>query len=170
MYDEQKKLVKRILEKDTQAFEEFIQMYRYQIYAIAYKLTGNKEDSLDITQEAFIKLYYSLKKWNGKADLSSWIHRVVVNHSIDMLRKESRRKMLYAKQEQKKSTSVPRYVEKDNIPSKELYLKELRSQLNRAVDKLSKMQKQIFILKYYNDLTIREIGEIFNCSHNKKTH
>ena len=164
MYEEQKELVKRILSGDTLAFEEFIQMHRNQIYAVAYKLVGNKEESLDITQEVFVKIYYSLKKWDGKANLSSWIHRIVVNHTIDVLRKDSRRRMLYAKEEQRKSTAKPRFVEMDKLPSKDLYLKELRTRLNRAANKLSKMQKRIFFLKYYNDLTINEIGDILHCS------
>jgi len=164
MYEEQKELVNRILSGDTLAFEEFIQMHRNQIYAVAYKLVGNKEESLDITQEVFVKIYYSLKKWDGKANLSSWIHRIVVNHTIDVLRKDSRRRMLYAKEEQRKSTAKPRFVEMDKLPSKDLYLKELRTRLNRAANKLSKMQKRIFFLKYYNDLTINEIGDILHCS------
>jgi len=164
MYEEQKELVERILSGDTLAFEEFIQIYRNQIYAIAYKLVGNKEEALDITQEVFVKIYYSLSKWNSKANLSSWIHRIVVNHTIDVLRKDSRRKMLYAKDEQRKSTSQSRFIEREKLPSKELYLKELRIRLNRAANKLSKMQKRIFILKYYNDLTISEICEALDCS------
>src|SRR5512136_1403002 len=86
-------LVKSALSGDEIAFSQLFIRYRRPIYSTACRIIQNPEDAKDATQEIALKLYGSLHQWDvQKSKLSSWIHRMAVNHSIDCHRVHRRRK------------------------------------------------------------------------------
>jgi RNA polymerase sigma-70 factor (ECF subfamily) len=85
-------LVKRYAAGEGRAFDTIVERYEKRVYAIAFRMTGNAEDARDATQEAFISALRALRSFRGDAQLSTWIHRIAVNASLDLVRRRTRRK------------------------------------------------------------------------------
>jgi RNA polymerase sigma-70 factor (ECF subfamily) len=79
-------LIDRCLRQDSSAWEQIVARFRRKIFHIAYKFTGRHEESEDLTQEIFLKVFKSLDRFNREADLSTWVSSVARNYCIDHYR------------------------------------------------------------------------------------
>src|SRR2546428_583302 len=64
---------------DNRAFEELVRATYTDVYALAYRLTGNEEDARDVVQEAYLRAYKGLKRFRGEARFSTWMYRITAN-------------------------------------------------------------------------------------------
>ena len=87
---EDRELVERFARGDAGAFDEIVRRYEQRVYSITLRMTGNAEDARDAMQEVFVSALRALRSFRGDAQLSTWIHRVAVNASLDVLRKRKR--------------------------------------------------------------------------------
>jgi len=77
---------------DHDAFEELVRRHQGRVYAVAYRLTGNREDALDVTQDAFLKAYRKIGQWRPIGGFLPWLLRLARNQAIDHLRRRERRR------------------------------------------------------------------------------
>jgi RNA polymerase sigma-70 factor (ECF subfamily) len=77
---------------EASAFDVIVQRYEKRVYAVAFRMTGNQDDAYDATQEAFMSALRALRSFRGDAQLSTWIHRIAVNASLDLVRRRTRKK------------------------------------------------------------------------------
>jgi len=155
--------ISRFQNGDEHAFEELVTMYRERLYSLAWQWTGNKDDALDLCQNAFIKLYHKLNTWKPGASIFTWLYRVVINMAIDAQRKKSRRKQVSLDAVQADQTwEVP--DTKLRHPSEDVDNKALQSDINHALTQLPKRQKKAFILRQLHGLSIKQVAEMMKCS------
>jgi RNA polymerase sigma-70 factor, ECF subfamily len=83
-------LVTRFLEGDTEAFTTLTRRHEDKIFAIAWRITGDRSDALDATQDALITVYRKVGSWRGESAFSTWLYRIVVNATRDVMRKKGR--------------------------------------------------------------------------------
>lgn len=83
-------LVKRAAQGDRDAFGTLVLRHQTRVFNVAYQVVRNREDALDVAQEAFAKAFASLSSFKGEAGFTTWIHRIVVNLAIDCLRRRRR--------------------------------------------------------------------------------
>jgi RNA polymerase sigma-70 factor (ECF subfamily) len=81
----------RTLPDDTRAFELLVQIYKERVYAMAFRLMGNRQDAEDQAQEVFLKVYRGIKHLDEPATLTAWIYRITTNTCFDALSKQKRR-------------------------------------------------------------------------------
>ena len=86
--DEELRVIKKVLDGDKGAFEDIVLANQKNVYNLALKLTGNEEDALDISQEAFFKAYLQLGSFRAQSRFSVWLYRLTYNLCIDFLRKK----------------------------------------------------------------------------------
>ncbi|MDP8248048.1 MAG: RNA polymerase sigma factor [Candidatus Tritonobacter lacicola] len=163
MCPEEKKLIADFQGGDGGAFDKIFEMYRERAYRAAYAWTRNRDDALDIVQEAFIKLYKVLGRWKPRASVYTWLYRVIINLSIDRGRKKTRRR------EVRTGDIVPeerdeRLISRDIGGFESVAREETRTFIRRAVSSLPPKQRAALILKYFEGLTIAEIAVIQGCS------
>lgn len=84
------KLVKKILNGETQYFTELVERYEKKVYRTCYRFVQNNEDALDLSQEVFIKVYNNLTSFKNSSSLSTWIYKVCVNTCLNFLRRKDR--------------------------------------------------------------------------------
>jgi RNA polymerase sigma-70 factor (ECF subfamily) len=160
-------VVEDVLRGNRDAFEEIVFLYRNQVYAAAWQLTRNCDDAMDITQEVFIRAYRALSSFKGNARFSTWLHRITVNAGIDYIRR--RRRHVQGRVEREQSDASDKAAEpiEASVPETQresVYRKELQERVLQALAVLSSKQKQVFVLRYYNDLSLREIAATMRCS------
>lgn len=156
-------LIQKHVSGSRQAFSDIVHLISSDVLAIAYRYLNNIDDAKDVLQEVSIKLYRKLNTFSHQSKVSTWIYRVVVNTSIDLLRKR------------KKTVEIKDYHKPDNEFKEKIIddmdREEKKDMLLKQIEKLPARQKDVVILKHFQGLTILEISKILGCSVSSiKTH
>lgn len=88
-------LVRRIQAGDEIAFREIVERYQAKVFSIIYGILRNHNDAEDIAQQVFAKIYFSIKNFDFRSSLLTWIYKITVNECYDYLRKKRVRKLVY---------------------------------------------------------------------------
>lgn len=129
---------------DKKLFLKLIDERKEVLYKMAYMYVKNQQDALDILDETIYKAYSSLSKIREEKYFNTYVTRILINSAIDFIRKNKR--IVYMEE----------IVSEDN----ERGFKEEKLDLFTAIEKLSEMEKTIIILKYFQELKIKEISEV----------
>ena len=92
---EEAALVRRIQAQDEMAFREIVERYQAKVFSIIYGILRNRNDAEDIAQQVFAKIYFSIKNFDFRSSLLTWIYKITVNECYDYLRKKRVRKLVY---------------------------------------------------------------------------
>ncbi len=159
-------LVESTLGGEEHAFSQLYERYRRPVYSTAYRITQNTADAQDATQEIFVKVYRSLRKWDRrKAKFSTWLFRTAANHAIDVWRQRHRRS-----EEQIPERSPERLLRENALravmrsPYREVQGREQLAEVRRCTAMLPELQKKVFVLRFFQELKLDEIAEIEGCS------
>lgn len=164
-------LVEGAKRKERWALDTLIHRYQAKAFAIAYRMTsGDEEKARDLTQEAFIKVIGSIKKFKGKSSFYTWLYRIVVNTCLDARRKEQRWRKIFkfGSASPTNEASFDRDLEahSDNNPMSDpmanLTSKELKREIQAALAQLSDHQRMVFTLKVFEGFSIAEIANLMN--------
>jgi RNA polymerase sigma-70 factor, ECF subfamily len=83
-------LLAQFLRGDSGAFEELVRRHEDRVFALAYRMTGDRQDALDATQDAFIMAFRRAHSFRGESSFGTWIYRIAINASLDVIRKRRR--------------------------------------------------------------------------------
>src|SRR5246500_4633459 len=92
---EEAALVRRVQARDEMAFREIVERYQTKVFSIIYGILRNHNDAEDISQQVFAKVYFSIKNFDSRSSLLTWIYKITVNECYDYLRKKRVRKLVY---------------------------------------------------------------------------
>jgi len=148
------------------AFDQLVQKYRQQIFAVIYNMTSNREDASDLTQETFIKAFQAIGRFRGKSSFFTWIYRIAVNTSMTFLKKRNRRRFISYDNidEEASSSEIVERLTASNRSEKGAIVSELQERLNDALQKLSPKHRTVIILHEIEGLEHAEIAEITQTS------
>lgn len=153
-----KEIVQLCLDGNGEAYEEIIRRYNNKIYNIAYRFTGNAQDSLDITQEIFIKIYNSLKKYCFDYKFSSWLLKTTTNYCLD-----------YKKKKTLNTISIDSTYERiESISAEQEFIQhENEKTIINAINKLPNKYKILIELYHHQNMSYGEISEQLGLSMTK---
>lgn len=156
-------LVRLAREGDREALRILFDQNKDKIFALAYHYVQNSQDAEDILQETFIKSFRSLPKFNlqNGSRFSPWLYRIGINCSLDHLRRVKTKKNKHASLENLENISSNE-INSDPVVIRQK--SELREKIDQTLKTLSGQQRMVFVLKHYQQLTIREIAEHLNIS------
>ena len=153
--------VQRSQDGDQEAFSELVRKYQKRVYYLAYGMLGNREDALDIAQEAFLKAFRSLKGFQGGGGFYTWLYRIAYNLSIDFMRKEWRKKNLEYRDNQdltEEEDPVIR-VPSSSHPGQEMAQKELNRVIMDAIQSLPEQHRSVILLREIEGLSYEDIAK-----------
>ena len=140
-------------------FEELVRRYQRPISAYVYRMVGDYEAALDLTQEIFMKVYGSLARYRSEFKFSTWIYKIAHNAAIDHLRRNSSREQSIVKGSEGDQYELP--VESGKLsPELESEKKERRLEIETVVRSLPAAYRELIILRHSQDLTYEEIVEV----------
>lgn len=154
--EEEKKWIEEVRAGNMQAFTKIIDKYKNQLFATVLRMTKNPEDAQDLVQEAFIKVYEQLNKYDFKGSFSSWLYRVTINHCLDELRKK-RYQVEHITFNEKGIDSS-----EENEPEIVFLKKEKSRQLEKLIASLPEDERMIILLRYANERSYEEISELLH--------
>lgn len=151
-----RELIERCLQKgpDTErAWEEIVRRYRRKVFGIAYKFTGRYEESQDLSQEIFLRIFRSLDKFDRNADFGTWLYSVSRNHCIDHYRSGRReREMVVQHEVQLEDLASGRFD-----PHQRIEVRDKREMLLEALGRLPKKLREAVVLRDIKGLSYQEI-------------
>lgn len=158
-------IIREVLGGNRDAFEELVFLYRDQVYMAAWQLTRNTDDAMDVSQEVFVRVYRALSSFKGNAKFSTWLHRIVLNTCVDYVRRQKRHWDVEPKADSSSEDEVPPIEPSVEPNQRELvYQREVQRKVLAALDKISARQRQVFLLRYYNELNLKEIAGVLRCT------
>ena len=141
------------------SFEELVRRYQRPIAAYVYRMVGNYESALDLTQEIFIKVYNSLNRYRAEFKFSTWIYKIAHNAAIDHLRRSSTREQSLVVGTESDNFELP--IESAHLtPEQESERKERRGEIESVVRALPATYRELIILRHSQDLSYEEIVEV----------
>lgn len=160
-------LVARSQKGDKNAFRLLFVRYQRRAYALAFGVVHNQQDALDVVQDAFLKAHRHLGTFEGSASFYTWLYRIVMNVAIDHVRKQSRSPTVdyddaVLAEEGSMDELMPSSLGRD--PARELARKEIREQIDSALEKLSPNHRAVLIMREIEGLSYEEMAEAMNCS------
>jgi RNA polymerase sigma-70 factor (ECF subfamily) len=147
-------LIKECLDGKQEAFTTLVTRYKRFVYSIVYKYFKDMDDVNDISQEAFLKIYKSLDRYNPEYKFSTWIAKITVNVCLDLLRKN---KMYFVPMEE-----VETVLKDNNTPEAAYIEKERTLQVQSAINKLPEKYRAVVLLYHEDGASYKEISEMLN--------
>lgn len=154
-------LIEQFQNGNTAVFDTLFTRYQKRTYRLVQRFVPNHEDALDITQDAFIRAYQGLSNFKSQCQFYSWLYRITVNLCIDFLRKKSRSEVMVYESEDSDELPMANFPDLRSVsPAKAAENKELRSQIRKAIRQLPPKQRQIFILRHWDGLSLKDIATV----------
>ena len=138
-------LVRRCLTGDTAAFEALVKRYQRCLFNVAYRMLGSYDDALDSTQNAFIKAYEHLERFDTSQRFFSWLYRILRNECLNVLR------------DRRPSEQLPLDLSGD-APRDSLEASERQRAIQTALMKISADYREVVVLRHFTELSYEEIG------------
>jgi RNA polymerase sigma-70 factor (ECF subfamily) len=154
---------------DRAAFSDLVLKYEQRVYNHCLRVVGDEQESQDLTQEVFLKVFRSMKNYEHTYAFYTWLYRITVNCCIDHLRKKRKRAQevsLTPHSDESAGDRMQEHAIADEtfVPDKTLLNQELRDVLHSAIAQLSEKLRVIIVLKEIEGFSYDEIGEILSCS------
>ena len=161
-------LVKQCQAGDTEAFDQLVIRYRTRVFAMIYNMVHNEQDAWDLAQESFLKAWRSIRRFRGRSSFYTWIYRIVMNVTIDSLRKKQVKgagtefdDAIGLKEIEPGSRTVPKA---DPLPHQRMERSEIRARIDKAIAQLSPEHRAVILMKETEEMQYHEIAEALGCS------
>jgi len=161
-------LVKRCQAGDTEAFDELVTRYRTRVFGMIYNMVHNEQDAWDLAQDSFLKAWKSIGRFRGQSSFYTWIYRIVMNVTIDWLRKKKIKgggaefdDAIQLREIDPASKTVPKT---EALPHQVMERDEIRARIEKAIGQLSPEHRAVILMKEIDDMQYHEIAEALGCS------
>lgn len=157
MHESDRAKVARACDGDTDAFRSLVECHSRYVFNVAYRLTGSAQDAEDVVQDTFLKAYRQLSRFEARADFRTWLHRIAVNCSIDLIRTRKHREV---GQDPADLELVSPPAREDSVagPDRLLLSVEIRERLTEGLAQLTASERLAFTLRHMEGLPIRDVA------------
>lgn len=150
-------LVQSTLAGRESGFEELVRRYQRPIAAYVYRMVGDYDAALDLTQEVFIKVYASLSRYRPEFKFSTWIYKIAHNAAIDHLRRHATREAIANSETDRVEVTIET---RRLSPEQESERTERCSEIETVVQLLPPPYRELILLRHSQDLSYEEIAEV----------
>lgn len=147
---------------DRTEFARLVDTYSGPLYRLAFKMLGNPQDAEDVLQNAFLKALQSLKTFEGRSSLATWLYRIAVNESLMLLRRHKPEVPLtdtVAEDDEAGDYTPVEFTDWCCLPEEEFVTAEARKTLDDAIRRLPETLRVVFLLRDIEGLSIQETSE-----------
>ncbi len=141
------------------AFSDLLDLYQERLYWHIRKIVLTHDNASDVLQNTFIRVYKGIQNFKGKSTLHTWMYRIAYNESIRYLEKNKINTLMSLEQE---TNSYINNLKQDDYFDGDA----LQMRLHNIISELSEKQQRVFQMKYFDDLSFREISELLDVSEN----
>jgi RNA polymerase sigma-70 factor (ECF subfamily) len=156
---------------DSEAFRTLVERHSRAVYRLAHRMTGNPSDAEDVVQETFLKAYKQLGRFESRANFSTWLHRIAVNCSIDLIRSRPHREAGHDSADLEAMGGEDGGEEsKQHTPERLMLSTEVQDRINTAMSTLSHRERAAFVLRHFEGNSIEDISRSLGLKTNATKH
>ncbi len=159
-------LIKRAQDSDSAAFNEIVLAYRKRVMGTIARLISRPEDVEDVTQEVFLRLYFSLDQLKLAEVFEPWLHRLTVNAAYDYLRKQRRRREFRMSDLSEQQVVMADAVAGGKVERDERYHNKVRESVDALLGAVSEADRILLTLKEVEGLSLKELEKIYKVNEN----
>ena len=160
-------LVRRVQARDDLAFREIVERYQTKVFSIIYGILRNHNDAEDIAQQVFAKVYFSIRSFDFRSSLLTWIYKITVNECYDYLRKKRVRKLVYesdfSEEDARRMEASDPAVDPAPPADKRLAQRDL---VTKLLEKVSKEDRSLILLKEVEGHSVEELAAMTGLNEN----
>ena len=160
-------LVRRVQAGDEIAFREIVERFQNKIFSIIYGILRNHNDAEDIAQQVFAKVYFSIKSFDFRSSLLTWIYKITVNECYDYLRKKRVRKLVYesdfSQDDAKRMEASEPAVDSTVLADERLAQQDL---VTKLLAKVSEEDRSLILLKEVEGHSVEELASMTGLNEN----
>src|SRR5262245_41047075 len=156
---------------DSEAFRALVERHGRAVYRLAHRMTGSPHDAEDVVQETFLRAYKQLSRFESRANFSTWLHRIAVNCSIDLIRFRPHRESGHDASDletigggESSHDAAPRTLERLMLST------EVQERINSAMSALSARERAAFVLRHFEGHSIDDISRSLGLKTNATKH
>jgi RNA polymerase sigma-70 factor (ECF subfamily) len=160
----ERRLIRRLKERDEAAFRELVETYRDRVFNMTFRMLGNREEAEDVSQEVFITVFKSIDSFRGDAKFSTWLYRVTANHCKNRIKYLSRR---HDRSKAEFDESIERNPAAGSVapasmgrPDHQVEGADLEQLIQRLIAELDDDHRILIVLRDVEELSYEEIGQI----------
>lgn len=155
---------------DSDAFRTLVERHSRAVYNLAYRMTGSASDAEDVVQETFLKAYRQIHRFESRANFATWLHRIAVNCSIDLIRSRPHREQAHDAIDLDVLARPGHGRSADLMPDRLTLSREMHDRVRRALDGLSRLERAAFMLRHSEGRSIDEISQALGLKANAAKH
>lgn len=158
-----KSRIKQVRKGDQNAFGEIVELYKDKVFQLCFRMLGNSHEAEDISQEAFIRAYINIERYNIDRKFSTWLYRIAANLCIDRIRKKKPDYYLDAEVAGTEGLTLYSQIPASQLaPDEEVSKIELQEIIQNEILKLPEKYRAVIVLKYIEELPLLEISKILD--------
>jgi RNA polymerase sigma-70 factor (ECF subfamily) len=160
---------------DSEAFRGLVERHSRAVFRLAHRMTGNPQDAEDVVQETFLKAYRQLGRFESRANFSTWLHRIAVNCSIDLIRSRKHQEAAHDASDLEVLDGAARAARTDDgrddpSPERLMLSAEVQDRVTTAMGGLTAMERAAFVLRHFEGQSIEEISRELGLKANAAKH
>jgi RNA polymerase sigma-70 factor, ECF subfamily len=155
---------------DSEAFRALVERHSRAVYRLAHRMTGSPQDAEDVVQETFLKAYKQLSRFESRANFGTWLHRIAVNCSIDLIRSRPHRESGHDTSDLDQFSAGDADRAAQASPERLMLSAEVQERVTAAMSSLSRMERAAFVLRHFEGQSIEEISRMLGLKTNATKH
>ena len=154
---------------DSDAFQGLMERHGRAVYRLAHRMTGSPQDAEDVVQETFLRAYRQLGRFESRANFSTWLHRIAVNCSIDLIRSRRHHEAGHESADLEHFEAIAE-DRVDHSPERLMLSTEVQERVSSAMAGLSAMERAAFVLRHFEGQSIEDISRALGLKANAAKH
>ena len=173
MEDSDSVAVARVRAGDGDAYRVLVDRHSRSVFRLAYRMTGNEQDSEDVVQETFMRAYKQLHRWEARSSFGTWLYRIAANYSLDLVRRRKRHGEVSGKERgpnedgQEMIQALPSGAPG---PDRLMFSGRVQQTVAGTLNELSQQERTAFVLRHFEGQSIEEISAAMGLSGNAAKH
>jgi RNA polymerase sigma-70 factor, ECF subfamily len=156
---------------NSDAFRTLVERHSRAVYRLAHRMTGNPSDAEDVVQETFLKAYRQLGRFESRANFSTWLHRIAVNCSIDLIRSRPHREAGHDMTDLEHiGPAEDESAGAQKTPERLMLSTEVQDRITAAMSDLSQRERAAFVLRHFEGHSIEDISRSLGLKANATKH
>src|SRR5437899_8283571 len=148
---------------DADAFRVLVERHGRALFGLAFRMTGNEQDAEDVVQESLLRAYRQLGKFDERSSFGTWLYRIAVNCSLDVVRARKRRSELSPPADEELDDPVEALPAPDPAPDRIAMSGQARGRIAAAMSLLSVWERTAFVLRHFEGMCIDEVSRVLGC-------
>ena len=148
---------------DADAFRVLVERHSRPLFRLAFRMTGNEQDAEDIVQETFLRAYRRIGKFDERASFGTWLYRITVNCSLDLVRARKRRSEQSGPANPEMDDLMQSLPSSGATPDRMAMSGEARQRIAEAMEELSASERTAFVLRHFEGMCIDEVSRVLGC-------